>query len=192
MHGLLRAGFVPPADIRRLQDYLRLRADHVASAATSVQHMQKALERMNIKLHGVISSLAGMSGLAVVRAVVAGERSPHALLALCDQQIRRTKAEQVLESLHGTWSEEHIFALSQALQSWDHYQRQLADCDRQIKAVLPPHDPDRPALPRLKLPKLAGVTSTAIPKLCEILAHMGAESSLTQLRRSGETTYELK
>ena len=68
MHGLLRAGFVPPADIRRLQDYLRLRADHVASAATSVQHMQKALERMNIKLHDVISSLAGTSGLAVVRA----------------------------------------------------------------------------------------------------------------------------
>jgi transposase len=68
MHGLLRAGFVPPADIRRLQDYLRLRADHVASAATSVQHMQKALERMNIKLYDVISSLAGTSGLAVVRA----------------------------------------------------------------------------------------------------------------------------
>ena len=77
----LRAGFVPPADIRRLQDYLRLRADHVASAATHVQHMQKALERMNIKLHDVISSLAGLSGLAVIRAIVAGERSPEALLA---------------------------------------------------------------------------------------------------------------
>src|ERR1700676_2876565 len=101
MHGLLRAGFVPPADIRRLQDYLRLRADHVASAATGVQHMQKALERMNIKLHDVISSLAGTSGLAVVRAIVAGERAPQALLALCDAQIRRGKAEPVLESLRG-------------------------------------------------------------------------------------------
>jgi hypothetical protein len=104
MHGLLRAGFVPPADIRRLQDYLRLRADHVASAAGHVQHMQKALERMNIKLHNVINSLAGTSGLAVVRAIVAGERSPEALLALCDQQIRRAKAEQVKESLRGTWN----------------------------------------------------------------------------------------
>src|SRR5713226_3183420 len=107
MHGLLHAGFVPPADIRRLQDYLRLRADHVASAADHVQHMQKALERMNIKLHNVISSLAGTSGLAVVRAIVAGERSPEALLALCDQQIRRAKAEQVKESLRGTWNTEH-------------------------------------------------------------------------------------
>ena len=66
MHGLLKAGFVPPADIRRLQDYLRLRADHVACAGAHVQHMQKALERMNIKLHDVIASLAGMSGLAEI------------------------------------------------------------------------------------------------------------------------------
>jgi len=122
MHGLLKAGFVPPADIRRLQDYMRLRADHIASAASHVQHMQKALERMNIKLHGVIASLAGVSGLAVVRAIIAGERSPEALLALCDQQIRRAKAEQVKEALRGTWESEHLFALRQALQSWDHYQ----------------------------------------------------------------------
>ncbi|UUZ63393.1 transposase [Polaromonas sp. P1-6] len=143
MHGLLHAGFVPPADIRRLQDYLRLRADHVASAASHVQHMQKALERMNIKLHDVISSLAGMSGLAVVRAIVAGERSPEALLALCDQQIRRAKAERVKEALRGTWSQEHIFALRQALQSWEHYQQQIAECDRQIQAVLPPTIPNK-------------------------------------------------
>ena len=75
-HGLLRAGFVPPAHIRRLQDYLRLRGDHVAAAGGHVQHMQKALERMNIKLHDVISSLTGASGLAVVRAILGGERDP--------------------------------------------------------------------------------------------------------------------
>lgn len=95
------------------------RQPHVASAATHVQHMHKALERMNIKLHDVISSLAGLSGLAVIRAIVAGERSPEALLALCDQQIRRAKAEQVKESLRGTWNAEHLFALRQALQSWE-------------------------------------------------------------------------
>jgi transposase len=181
MHGLLKAGFVPPADIRRLQDYLRLRADHVSSAGTQVQHMQKALERMNIKLHDVIASLAGVSGLAVVRAIVAGERSPDALLGLCDQQIRRAKAEQVKEALRGTWESEHIFALRQALQSWDHYQRQIAECDRQIQAVLPPLDPDRAALPRPKTPKRAGVNSPDIPKLREILAQMCGGRDLTQL-----------
>src|SRR5665213_801861 len=117
MHGLLRPGFVPSADIRRLQDYLRLRADHVSQAASCVQLMQKALERMNIKLHHAISSLAGASGMAVMRAIVAGERDPAALLGLCDVQIRRAKAEFVKETLRGSWSEEHIFALEQALQS---------------------------------------------------------------------------
>ena len=181
MHGLLKAGFVPPADIRRLQDYMRLRADHIASAASHVQHMQKALERMNIKLHDQISSLAGMSGLNIVHAIIAGERSPEALLALCDQQIRRAKAEQVKESLRGTWQTEHICALRQALQSRDHYQQQITECDRQIQAILPPHDPDQPPLPRHKTPKRAGVNSPDIPKLREILAQMCGGRDLTQL-----------
>ncbi len=102
-HGLLRAGFVPPANIRRLQDYLRLRGEHIAAAAGHVQHMQKALERMNIKLHEVISSLTGTSGLAVIRAILAGERDPQVLLGLCDIRIRNVKAERVVESLRGDW-----------------------------------------------------------------------------------------
>ena len=131
-HGLLRAGFVPPANIRRLQDYLRLRGDHIAAAAGHVQHMQKALERMNVKLHDVISSLTGASGLAVIRAILAGERDPQVLLGLCDIRIRNVKAERVVESLRGDWAQEHLFALAQAVQSWDHYQGLITDCDREI------------------------------------------------------------
>jgi len=110
-HGLLRAGFVPPAQIRRLQDYIRLRNEHIASAAASIQHQQKALERMNVKLHDAISSLAGVSGQKVVGAILAGERDAGCLLALCDAQIQKKKAEQVKASLQGTWAEEHLFAL---------------------------------------------------------------------------------
>jgi len=179
MHGLLRAGFVPPADIRRLQDYLRLRADHVNQAASCVQLMQKALERMNIKLHDAISSLAGASGMAIVRAIVAGERDPAALLKLCDVQIRRAKAELVKEALRGTWSDEHIFALAQAVQSWDHYQRLIADCDGRIESVLPPHDTTRPPLP--KTTKRGGANSPEIGMLREILAQMCGGRDLTQL-----------
>jgi len=102
-HGLLRAGFVPPADIRRLQDYLRLRADHIVSASASVQHQQKALERMNVKLHDVISSLVGTSGRKVIEAILKGEREPERLLALCDVQIQQKKADRVKEALRGTW-----------------------------------------------------------------------------------------
>ena len=179
MHGLLRAGFVPTADIRRLQDYLRLRADHVGQAASCVQLMQKALERMNIKLHNAISSLAGASGMAVMRAIVAGERDPAALLALCDVQIRRAKAELVKETLRGTWCDEHIFALDQALQSWDHYQRLIAECDRRIASVLPPHDP---MLPPLAGPaKRGGANAPEIGMLREILAQMCGGRDLTRL-----------
>lgn len=179
MHGLLKAGFVPPADIRKLQDYVRLRADHVAAAASSVQLMQKALERMNIKLHDVISSLAGVSGLAVVRAIVAGERAPQALLALCDAQIRRRKAQAFIEALRGTWADEHIFALEQALQSWDHYQKLIANCDQRIAAVLPPYDDTQP--PLAKAAKRGGVNAPEIANLREILAQMCGGQDMTEL-----------
>ena len=135
-HGLLRAGFVPEADIRRLQDYMRLRTDHISMAASHVQHMQKALDRMNIKIHEVISSLTGVSGLAMVRAIVGGERDAETLLALCDVQIRRAKAERMRAALQGSWREEHLFALSQALSGWDFYQAQIAQCDARIEQAL--------------------------------------------------------
>ncbi len=135
-HGLLRAGFVPEADIRRLQDYMRLRADHIGMATQHVQHMQKALDRMNIKVHEVISSLAGVSGLAIVRAIVGGERDTETLLALCDVQIRKAKAGRMRAALQGSWREEHLFALSQALSGWDFYQAQIAQCDARVEQAL--------------------------------------------------------
>jgi transposase len=135
-HGLLRGGFVPPAQIRQLQDYLRLREDHISLAASHVQHMQKALERMNVKLHDVISNVVGVSGQAVIEAILSGERDPERLLAKCDVQIQKRKAERFKEALRGTWSEEHLFALRQAVESWRHYQGQIQACDRQIEAVL--------------------------------------------------------
>jgi len=135
-HGLLRGSFVPPAHIRQLQDYQRLRADHLIGAASQVQKMQQALERMNIKLHDVISDLVGVSGLKVVRAILKGERRPGELLALCDVQIQKKKADRVKESLRSSWKREHLFALGQALELWETYQQQIAACDHQIAARL--------------------------------------------------------
>lgn len=183
-HGLLRAGFVPPAHIRRLQDYLRLRSDHISLAAGHVQHMQKALERMNVKLHDVISSLTGVSGLAVMRAILDGERSPDRLLQLCDIQIRRAKADRVKEALRGTWADEHLFALRQALQSWEHYQQQIAACDRQIQALLPAPSDDQPhsggSTPG-KTHKRPGVNAPDIGQLRNILTQMCEGRDLARL-----------
>jgi len=173
-HGLLRPGFVPPEHIRRLQDYVRLRNDHIMEAGGCVQQMQKALERMNVKLHDVISDLAGASGLAVVRAILEGERNPEKLLALCNVQIQRAKGEQVKEALRGTWAQEHLFALGQALQTFEHYQRQIADCDRQIQALLPePPDAQPPSQAHQdKARKRPGGNAPRIPGLRKILTHM--------------------
>lgn len=135
-HGLLRGGFVPTAEIRQLQDYQRLRADHLMGAASQVQKMQQALERMNIKMHDVLSDIVGVSGLKVMRAILKGERRPGELLALCDVQIQKRKAEALKESLRGCWKKEQLFALRQALELWETYQQKIADCDRELETLL--------------------------------------------------------
>ena len=165
-HGLLKPGFVPPEQIRRLQDYLRLRSDHIVMAGSHEQHMQKALERMNLKIHDVISDLTGMSGLKMVEAILAGERNPVALLAVCDPQIQKRKAGRLRAALEGTWKDEHLFALRQAYELWQFYQKKIAECDQAIAVVLQgmagPEDPQNPPPPATKrggvnTPQIAGL-----------------------------------
>ena len=137
-HGLLRQSFIPPDDIRQLRSYVRLRTDHISMAAQHVQHMQKALDLMNIKLHTVISDITGASGMRVIKAIVAGERSPERLLALCDVSIRTRKEKEVIASLRGNYRREHLFSLQQAIECSEFYQRQITACDREIERLL--HD----------------------------------------------------
>jgi transposase len=191
-HGLLQAGFVPSAQIRRLQDYLRLRANHLVSAAACVQHQQKALERMNVKLHDVISSLVGDSGIRVIEAILAGERDPDRLLALCDVRIQNKKAQRVKESLRGTWAEEHLFALRQAVENWQHYQKQIAACDRQMEAVLREiSGPDQPGGRSVKEAgiKRTGVNAPQIEGLHRLLTRLCGGKDLTVL--PAHTDYSL-
>ena len=170
-HGLLKPGFVPPEHIRRLQDYLRLRSDHIVLASSHEQHMQKALERMNLKLHDVISDLTGVSGRKLVAAILAGERDPAALLGLCDPQIQKKKAPALRAALEGTWKAEHLFALRQAHELWGFYQQKIAECDQQIEAVLKelagPEDPQAPAPPTAT--KRGGVNAPQIVGLHGLL-----------------------
>jgi transposase len=188
-HGLLRGGFVPTAQIRQLQDYQRLRADHIIGAASQVQKMQQALERMNIKFHDVISDLVGVSGLKVVRAIVRGERQPDCLLALCDEQIQKKKSAKVLESLRGCGKKEQLFALRQALELWEVYQQKIADCDRETEALLqqmaePPGPEGGSGLVgpvRLAPVKTAGKNAPVIERLQELLARICGGCDATRL-----------
>jgi len=193
-HGLLRGGFVPPADIRQLQDYQRLRADHLIGAASQVQKMQQALERMNIKLHNVISDLVGVSGLKVVRAILQGERRPDRLLALCDEQIQKKKSAAVQESLRGCWKKEQLFALRQGLELWETYQQKIADCDRELQGLLeqlagPLPPPEGPGGGEVKLApsKAPGKNAPAIERFQEMLARLCGGRDATQI--PGLSTY---
>lgn len=186
-HGLLRGGFVPPADIRRLQDYQRLRGDHLIGAASQVQKMQQALERMNVKFHDVLSDLTGVSGLKVVRAILDGEREPARLLALCDVQIQQKKAKAVRESLRGCWKDEQLFALRQALELWETFQQKIAACDRQLEAQLrelagpEPQDGEAEAELKLAPAKRPGKNAPAIEKFQALLARLRGGRDVTQI-----------
>ena len=134
-YGLLSGAFRPDGDIRRLRSYLRQRAMLVEYASHHIQHMQKALTQMNVKLQHVISNITGQTGMAIIEAIVSGERDPRQLAKLRDHRIRADEAT-IARSLQGHWLEEHIFELTQALELYRFYHQKIAECDWEIEAQL--------------------------------------------------------
>jgi transposase len=134
-YGLLSGSFRPPEQICVLRSLWRQRVMLLKGQARSVQHMQKALTQMNIQLANVISDVAGESGLKILRAINAGERDGQALAALKNTRIRAS-ADEIAKSLQGTWRVEHLFALRQALATFDFIGTQLAEVDQEIDRQL--------------------------------------------------------
>jgi transposase len=139
-YGLLQAAFRPKEQIVTLRSYLRQRAMLLRYAAAHIQHMQKALQQMNVLLHQVVSDITGLTGMSIVRAIVAGERDPKLLAHHRDPRCKRSEGE-IAESLRGTYRPEHVFELSQALALYDAYQAQVALCDEQIEQQLRSFEP---------------------------------------------------
>jgi transposase len=104
-------------------------------AAQHVQHMQKVLEEMNVKLTEVVSDIVGQTGMKIIRDIVRGERDPHQLAKHRHELCKATEAE-IASALYGNWRTEHLFALQQALKLYEFYQKQLRECDTQIEACL--------------------------------------------------------
>ncbi len=129
--GLLKGSFRPEAKICVLRSYMRQRETLIRDASRHVQHMQKALTEMNIKLHQVISDITGMTGLAIIRAILAGERDRSKLAAMKDRRIKSDETK-IAKSLEGDYRGEHLFALRQALDLYDYHQQKIAECDTQI------------------------------------------------------------
>lgn len=151
--GLLRPCFIPDDSIRQLRTYVRLRSDHISLASQHIQHMQKALDLMNIKLHNVISQIHGVSGMRVLNAIVNGERNAEPLAALCEDSILKKKRNEVLASLKGNFKKEHIFSLEQAIAAYNFYQQQISKCDKQIQTLLEQFTDGTPIPSDIKKPK---------------------------------------
>jgi len=134
-YGLLNNSFQPPAEIRVLRTYWRQRGGHVQGAATCIQRMQKALTQMNVQLANVISDVSGLTGQAIIRALVAGERDPQKLAQLSDPRIQASR-EEVAKSLQGNWRPELLFVLQQEVEMYDTYQQRMAECDQQLQKHL--------------------------------------------------------
>jgi transposase len=134
-YGLLRASFRLKGEVAIMRAYLRQRERLLDYAASHIQHMQKALTQMNLQLHHVVTDITGATGMAIIRAIVAGERDPAVLAAHRDPRCHAS-VETISQALVGNDREEHIFALTQALELYDIYQAKVALCDVRIEAVL--------------------------------------------------------
>jgi transposase len=134
-HGLLPPVFQPDDATQTLRDYVRQRANLVRLGAQHVQRMQKALQLMNLKLTAVLGDTTGVTGLRIIRAIVGGERDPHALARLRDRRCK-SSAAAIATALDGRYRPEHVTELRVCLKMWDAYQEAVADLDGVIAAHL--------------------------------------------------------
>lgn len=135
-YGLLNRCLVVDADVKELRSYLRLREDHIQSSAMHINHMQKALTLMNIRLKEVLSQIHGASGIAIIEAILQGERNKDVLVSLCHQSVLKTKKDFVLKALEGKYTQAGLFALKQAYEGYMFYLQQIEQCDKQINTVI--------------------------------------------------------
>jgi len=132
--GLLRGSFRPSQTICAMRSISRHRESLLKMGAVHIQHMQKALDQMNLHLHHVIDDIVGVTGLAIIEAILAGERNLKRLAALRNFRIKCSEAVMI-KALEGDYRREHLFVLKQSLQSWKHIQQQIADCDAQLESL---------------------------------------------------------
>jgi transposase len=134
-YGLLAPSFRPPEDICQLRSLLRHRDNLIQMTVKHIQHMQKSLDQMHLHLHHVISDVTGVTGLRIIRAIVAGERDPRTLAQYRDYRIT-SSPDTIAKALEGDYRPAHVFTLTQSLALYDFTQQHIAACDQEIARVL--------------------------------------------------------
>ena len=146
-YGLLQPSFRPPEQICALRSLVRHRDMLIKYRSAHIQHMQKALTVMNVRLTNVLSDITGVTGMKIIRSIVAGERNPEVLASFRHSNCAKSKAE-IAKSLEGHYKREHLFTLKQALELYDFYDQQLQNCDAELEALYQDFDlPDEPGTP---------------------------------------------
>jgi transposase len=133
-YGLLEGSFRPQGELVALRTLLRHRSQLVEHRSPHIQHMQKALLQMNVQLSQAVTDVTGMTGLKIIRAILAGERDPQTLAALREPGCKKS-AEEIGRALTGTWREEHLFILNQSMMLYDFYTEQIQTCDLEIERL---------------------------------------------------------
>jgi len=143
--GLLRASYRPQQEVCAIRSLIRHRESMVHMAVTHVNHMQKAMDQMNLRLHHVISDITGKTGLAIIDAILAGERNPYVLAQLRNERIKASE-EVIAKSLTGDYRSEHLFALRQSLVAYRSCRKLIDDCEieisRSLEQFTPPNNPN--------------------------------------------------
>ena len=146
-YGLLQPSFRPPEQICALRSVVRHRDMLIKYRSAHIQHMQKALTVMNLRLTNVLSDITGVTGMKIIRSIIAGERNPEVLASFRHSNCAKSQAE-IAKSLEGNYKREHLFALKQSLELYDFYDQQLKDCDTELEALYQEFDiPDEPGTP---------------------------------------------
>jgi transposase len=167
-HGLVRASFVPDAPTQALRALLRTRKQLVRERASHVQRLQKALEDANLKLSSVLADVTGVSGRAIVEALIAGETDPATLAALAHQRVK-APPERLAEALRGRVTSHHRFLLRLHLRQIDALEAAVASIDREVETEL---DPFRAAIRLLSsIPGISALSAEVI--VAEIGTDMG-------------------
>ena len=138
--GLLNNSFQPSDEVRRARTMWRHRGGLVAQASSAIQRMQKTLTEMNIQLSNVLSDLSGVSGMAIVQAILDGKRDPRALAELADPQVKASK-DVIAKSLEGNWRHELLFVLKQEVELYRIYHEKIGACDRELRQHLQTMEP---------------------------------------------------
>ena len=172
-YGLLADSFRTEADLVALRALLRHREQLIAHRSPHILHMQKALLQMNVQLSQVLSDVTGVTGQAIIRAIVAGERDPYKLAALRNYRCKKDE-EEIAKALTGTWRAEHLFVLEQSLALFDFYTQQIENCDVEIEGTYAAIRPDfgNPDNQTPLPPKKAKSHSMNAPKGVQVHLHL--------------------